>query len=53
VAKSVLWFSDELKVEVLCISKGQLDITAAGHERLTNGKPALAHWMGDVETMVG
>jgi hypothetical protein len=21
--------------------------------RLTNGKPALAHWIGDVETSVG
>jgi hypothetical protein len=21
--------------------------------RLTNGKPALAHWIGDVETKIG
>jgi hypothetical protein len=24
-----------------------------GHDRITNGKPALAHWIGEVETKVG
>jgi len=26
---------------------------AGGHERITNGKPALAHWIGNVETGFG
>ena len=36
-----------------CNSVDQLEVTAAGHERLTNGNTALAHWIREIETSIG
>jgi hypothetical protein len=33
--------------------KEQRPTVANGRQRLTNGKPALAHWIGEVETKIG
>jgi hypothetical protein len=36
-----------------CARRSLLKVIAGGHERLTNGKPALVHWIGRGEAQFG